>query len=342
MVESLQEVSVSMALKKFAGLEWYDNHRLDVIQSCHRKGFWHLVGPQVDSTTGKSIPLAMIVGQAASFGSVWHAGIAQYYANFRFPHETRIACAARGFELEWIKQFAKSELPNKYKLSRGLQQQVMYYDHFRTEDEFFQVVDSEIGFAILVRPRSHEMFDPFVYSGRIDRLLYRTTRHDYVVGETKTCSGDPVMRMKELRLDRQTRGYFKMTSMMMDEPVSGVLPDVVQITATKCDASIFARDYFPLTVNDGESWRRQTINIVQMWRGLLAQAERLSADKVNGGNQAVLDVFDQRTKECSTYGICPYYELCQYGPTADSLSKYSPDTWNPLVEPVQTLRVGEV
>lgn len=334
----MEQATVAQALAKFSGYEWYDNHRLDTIQSCHRKAFWHLIGPQ-------EIPLASPVGDAAMFGGVWHAGIAQYYSHWRDTYDNRLCHAARAFELEWKKVFTNTQdLQNKYKLTRGVQQQVMYYDHFRSEDEYFEVIDSEIGFAILIRPRSSEHFDPFVFTGRIDRVLYRKSRNDIVVAETKTCSGDPGKRAKELRLDRQTRGYNTMARKMMDEPVTGVLVDVVQITATKCDASIFVRDYFPLSNEDGESWRRQTINIVQQWRELKAQAERLSLDKA--GNASVLDVFDQRTKECNTYGLCPFYDLCQYGITADSLSKYSPDTWHPLAEPetkeIETLKIGEI
>lgn len=340
-LHAIEEITVPQALKKFEGYEWYDNHRYDIIQSCHRKGFWHLVGPQ-------GTPLELAVGDAAIFGGVWHAGLAQYYSRntYRLPYETRLAAAARGFEREWRMRFANSDLPTKYQLRRGLQQQVMYFDHFRTEDEFFVVIDSEVGFAILIKPRASERFDPFVFTGRIDRILYRTSRNDIVIAETKTCGGDPAKRAKELRLDRQTRGYNAIARKMMDEPVAGVLVDVVQITATKLTADIFVRDYFPLKDEDGESWRRQTIHITQQWREMLARAKKLSQDKA--GNAAVLDVFDQRTKECNTYGLCPYYELCSVGISADTLSKYVPDTWHPLADPLEattkqdTLKIGEL
>ena len=321
---------MQQALDKFAEYEWYDNHKTEVIQSCHRKGYHHLIGPF-------GTPLAMRVGDAAKFGSCWHAGLAGYYErhNAQLVYEKRLVRSALRYNQEWQKQFAiaNAQLQNRYKIARGMQQLLLYFDHFRNEDEFFEVIDSEVGFIYLVRPRPAELlFKPFIYVGTLDRVLRRQTMRDVVVGETKTCSGDPAMRLKEMRLDRQTQGYFKMLQSMDIDRVGGVVLDAAQITATKITNDVFCRDFVQLKDLDGEQWRLETIEIVEQWRHLRERARLFTGD-----NQRVLAVFDKRTKECTHYGLCPFYDMCLYGVTADTLAGHSPNLWHPLKENAEVI-----
>ena len=318
--------TVADALAKYSGLEWYDNSKIQAVQGCHRKAFYHLVGPW-------NQPLATHIGDAGNFGTVWHAGLAGYYNKHvaRLPYQDRLVHAVRAFDLEWQRQFSDNfELANKYKLARGVQQLLLYFNHYRSEDEYFDVVDSEVGFAMVISPRPGESeFAPFIFNGRIDRILHRRTMEDLVVGETKTCSGDPAQRVREMRIDRQTLGYYCVLR-ALGYNITGVLADACQITATKITNDTVCRDLIRLSPDAELQWRQQTINIVQWWRGQLKQAESISSDITSDSNQAVLALFDQNTRECTRYGLCEFYSLCDRGISIDTMADYTANTWHPL------------
>jgi len=325
--------NVEEALAYLAEYESFDNHGTATFQSCHRKGYYHLVGPFGE-------PLALKVGEAANFGTVWHAGLAAFYSrhNAELPYPRRLIAAVRRFNDEWQKLFANNPaLGNKYKLTRGVQQLILYLDHYRSEDQFYKVVDSEVGFGIVIKPRPAEHpFKPFVFYGRIDRVLYRETMQDVVVGETKTTGGDPVARLKEMRIDRQTQGYFKMLKAMHAGHVGGVILDVAQITATKITNDCWARDFVQLREADGELWRSETVAIVEQIRELKTRSKALLGD-----NASVLATWDRRTAECTHYGLCPYYDLCLFGITADTMKDHRPNVWHPLKDEIKEMVVTD-
>lgn len=332
-MKDIQEMSVEQALAQYDYLQWYDNHRIDYILECKRKAYYHLIGPV-------GVRLATRVGPAADFGTCFHVGLATYYMlqSSDASRETRLFAALRAFDAEWQKHFANVEVQRRYSLVRGVQLFDAYVERYRSEDEYYEVVDSEVGVLVIIKPRGHERFEPFVYTGRLDAVLKRLTQNDRVIKETKTTGSKPSERSDLLRLDRQTRGYFYMARLCDPEnKISGVLTDVIRTILTEDE---FHRDYFPLNQSDCDAWRAQTINIVEEWRRLKARAIAGASDPLSADNELPLNVFYQTTKACFNYGRCEFYKLCTRGITADTLSGFEVDTWHPIAE--RKLRVVEV
>jgi hypothetical protein len=326
-----------------AGLEWYDNHKIELILACKRKAFWHLVGPpRIDK------PLAMPVGGGADFGTCSHAAVAAYrYTWQRMDEFDRRREAYHAFAQEWYRLFPNGPKMSYHQLERGLMIVQAYFERFEHEQSLYRPIDPEMGFAIQVSPRSNEpAFKPFWFAGRIDGIDERLTSGDWVVDELKTTSGGADRRLKSLSRSRQPKGYVWAAREIVradgQDParITGFLGDVILVAAKKID---FARDYFPVSINDTESWRRQTINIVQEWRTRLDSYRMVAPLDAMPEFVDWQSLFYETTEECFKYGQCPFFDLCQFGPSPSILSEYALDTWDPLGqhEPLKTAIIGE-
>ena len=47
-----------------------------------------------------------------------------------------------------------------------------------------------------------------------------------------------------------------------------------------------------------------------------------------------INIFTQTTEECTKYGLCAYYDLCDLGISQMLLSEFHTDEWNPLIPEV--------
>lgn len=326
-------------LKHFDEVEWYDNHRIETIQACQRKGFWHLVGPPLITgpATDPSFSargLANPVGPGADIGTCFHAAHAAYsYSWQRASEEERRIEALGVFESEWHRLFPNGAEASYHKLERGLQICDAYFERFYHEQALYRCIDPEVAFAIRVEPRDSEpSFRPFWFGGRLDGIDQRITAGDWVVRELKTTSGGAARRLRSLARSRQCKGYVWAAREALAaegrDPrlVTGFVGDVILVAAKSTD---FQRDYFPVTMEETESWRRQTINIVEEWRWRLATYQGRGGEGRGGVFAAWPALFPENTEECHKYGMCPYWDLCQFGPSLANLQPFELDSWSP-------------
>jgi len=301
--------------------EWYDNAFLDLVLSCPRKAFYSRV-----------YNLSMGVGPGADFGSCIHAGIASYYLWWnKCPEEKRRLKAFRAFLSLHEKLFKgprAEELDNKHSRDAGVLMLDHYFDTHFAEDELLQPVEIELAGAIEIKPQPTDPFHfkPFWYTFRIDGIHKRLRYGDFWIRETKTTSGGASRELKKLKLSRQPTGYLWCARQFPGVIAAGVIPDVVSVAAKTREA---LRDFYFKSQKQTEDWRLQTINIVEYWRqlvrlGVIERDEDYNPIKVD------LNQFYQNTKECTTYGLCAYYALCDFGINSTTLRAFQPNTWNPL------------
>ena len=306
--------------------EWYDNSRLEVQQACKRKAFYQQVGPS-------GVPLAKRVGDGANFGTCMHGAHEAYYADWGIHSEARRRLdAVRVFHELYMELFPNGPRTNKHTLANGLDIWDDYCDQCLVEDTLYRPVDPEIGFIVRIAPRPSEpYFKPFWYVGRADGVWQRISQRDYFVGELKTSSGGAERRTKSLTFHRQPVGYVALARELVrqgkfdectdPEQIIGHFTTVISIQVGKREVE---REFFADSLDDTESWRSETIQLVEEWRGRRALAEGKGWDRLRA-------IYYKETEECFKYGQCPYFDLCKYGITADALSDFEADTWNPLI-----------
>lgn len=298
--------------------EWYDNSRLEQIVTCNRKGYY------MNILAGG---LKMGVGTGADFGSCLHAGVAAYYMLWgRADQLSRRRNAFRVFSEVYGRMFpsnVQEALQSRHELSQGLLILDNYFDSHLSTDFTLRPVEVELGGTVKIEPREGEQsFKPFWYVFRMDGLHERVNYGDYFVRELKSTSGGAERRLKALKIDRQSLGYLYCARQFPGPEIAGVLGDVVLVAARTLDAR---RDYFIKTKQATEDWRVQTINIVEHWRSL---AERAHDKPFN----EILNTYTQNTNACLNYGMCHYYDLCDFGVSPSTLTPFERNDWNPLAD----------
>jgi hypothetical protein len=313
------------------GIEWYDNHKLSVILACLRKAYWHYEFRAPSATPEEPTGLASTVGPGADFGSCIHSGFGAYYGLWgKASEEERRQASFMSFNKKYAhlfrgrEDYISSKEGRKHTLENGLDILDCYYDQFLIEDHKWRPVEVELAAIYPFIPRPDEPdFPPFWYVMRADGVWEYVATGEWYVQETKTTSGGVARELKRLHVNRQTTGYAAVLSEFPDgRRIRGVVPNVVLIAIGKRDAG---RDMIAKYPYDYRSWRRQTINIVQRWRAIRAEA--------NGkGVVDVLDIYTQNDGECTKYGLCPFYDACDFGAGAMDavVYKFTPNVWNPL------------
>lgn len=292
--------------------EWYDNSKLSTILACARKGFY-----SYEFQGG----LSSSVGHGANFGTCIHGGAAIYYYWWgRRSEPERRLLAIRGVAALHESLFvgpAREGLTSKHTIESAINIFDNYCNQHLVDDSTIRPIEVELAGAIEIAPHEGESFRPFWYVFRIDGIHQRLTYGDYWIREMKTTSGGVQRELSKLRIARQPRGYLWCMRQFPGPHFTGVMPDVVGVMAKTLEAQ---RDFYPKSVADGESWRAQTVNIVQHWRAL-QDSFALKGDP---------NLFVQNTGECFAYGQCAFYDLCQYGHQPALIGQYQPNTWNPL------------
>lgn len=320
-------------------LEWYDNSTLSVLDRCYRKGFWKniFILPQAPSPSEETPEgevkvfkgIAEKVGPAALYGTCIHAALDKAYSP-SFNHltrEQRRILALRTFTKKYNELIPDPEMVDKkYSLDRGLDVLDMYFDHYSEQDNWFRVIETELVFINVIKPRAgEEDFDPFIYIARSDGLIERLQYDDYFILEHKNVV-QVDMEIMKLQIGRQGEGYvWSAKEFPSNKPINGLLANVLAVRAAEDDpVKLFKREFIHKTSYQTEQWRIETIKKVERWRSL-----RKAAEKQPNIVAAMLE-FDRTTEECNRYGKCTYFDLCMNGPLSIELEKYSPNTWNPL------------
>ncbi len=300
-------------------VEWYDNHRLGTMLECMRKAFWHILyQPPGETRQG----LATRVGNGAGFGSAIHAGKAAYYDGWgkRSEPDRRID-AYEAFGRVWAKNFAGVMHENKHSEGNGVSILQDFFDRFLLHDIRYKPIDTEMAIVAPIEPHAGESFDPFYYVCRLDGLWEDLHHGDLLVEETKTTGSGVLREIERLRIARQPTGYVWATREVSGgQRVSGFLANVMLVAATKRDA---AREIYTKSNYDLESWRRQTIHIVENWRRLTSYYASSSDPFL-----VKLDHFLQDDKQCMNYGRCAFYDVCTQG--AALAATFPVNTWTPF------------
>lgn len=305
--------------------DWFDNSRLDTINACKRKGF---LGQLYNGG------LEAGVGAGADFGTCMHAFRATYYSWWgKISESERRIKGMRSFleqhEAHFTGPYADS-LETKHTKESGLAMIDHYCDSYLLEDTLLQPVEVELAGAVEITydPTIDPYpFDPFWYAFKIDGIHRRLTYHDLWVAEMKNTGGGVKRELTKLKLSRQPTGYVYCARQFPGADVTGCMPDVVGVLAKTRECQ---RDFYPKTVKDTNDWRQQTIKIVRDWRTMQAEAHAqmaagaLFVDWVN--------LFYQQTAECTSYGLCAFYDICRDGFSPATLAAFRPNKWNPLAD----------
>jgi len=333
---------------EYQDLEWYDNSALSTIDRCLRKGYWKNIFPLTITEALATAPQATTevvykglsekMGNGAFYGSAIHAGLDRLYSpiNANKTLEQRRILMLRAFTSKYMELFSDPEMvENKYSMDRGLDVLDMYVDHYQEIDQYFKVIDTELVMINVIRPEKGDNdFVPFIYIARSDGLIQRLQFDDYHILEHKNVVSVD-QEMNKLRIGRQGEGYVwsaKQFPTTMDYPITGILANILAVRAAESEPSkLFFRDFIPKTSYHTEQWRIETIRKVERWRALIKES---SQEQTIVGQMLT---FDRTTEECTRYGLCSFYDLCMHGPHSVDLSKYTPNTWNPLyTEKVET------
>lgn len=327
-------------------LEWYDNSTLSVLDRCYRKGFWKNVFTLPQTPLPATAPglqdgilfkgISERVGPAALYGTAIHSALDKRYSpSFAsLTYEQKRILALRTFTKKYNELIPDPEIvENKHSLDRGLDILDLYFDRYEEEDKWFRVVETEVVFINVVRPRpGEEPFNPFIYIARSDGLIERLQYDDYFILEHKNVVAVDLELIK-LKIGRQGEGYiWSAKEFPTDKPINGMLANILAVRAAEVDPlKLFKREYIHKTSYQTEQWRIETIKKVQRWRLMLQKATE------QPNIVAAMLEFDRTTEECTRYGKCSFYDLCIDGPLSIDLEKYSPNTWNPLY----TEKVGD-
>lgn len=296
----------------FKEAEWYDNHKLSTILNCKRKAFLHL------TYRGG---LEAGVGAGAGIGSCFHSALASYYSNHALPEEERRLKAYRSFSLSYGQRFKEEPEKPAHKEDRCIPILATYFETYRDQDlDQWKPIETELMFIVPIAPRSHEDFKPFFFTMRVDGIWELKRTGDWYIIEHKTIASGVNRELTRLTIARQPRGYvYGVRQFEKGHKVVGFMPNVLLIAAEKYE---FGRDIRVISNLETDSWRAQTINIVQDWRILQIKSR-------NKPIHAVLDTFVQNDQHCTHYGLCPYFQVCLHGlPIADQIPS---NKWTPIM-----------
>lgn len=313
-----------MALSDFIeNHEWYDNSRLEMINACKRKAFLaQLFNGGLEAR----------VGVGADFGTCMHAFRATYYSWWgKISESERRLKGMRSFleqhEAHFVGAIADS-LDTKHTKESGLAMIDHYCDSYLSEDTLLQPVEVELAGAVEITydpTIDPHPFDSFWYAFKIDGIHRRLTYGDLWVAEMKNTGGGVKRELTKLRLARQPIGYVYCARQFPGADVTGCMPDVVGVLAKSRECQ---RDFYPITAARAAAWRLETIKIVRDWR--LMQSEAKQQQLAGRRFEDWLTFFYQQTDQCTTYGLCAFYDICRDGFNPATLAAFGPNKWNPL------------
>ena len=307
------------------GKEWYDYTGTKLIKNCPRKALFNQI-----------LRMGMGVGPGADFGTCFHAATATYYYWWgKLTERDRRVKGWRAFKTLHQKIFSgplRDSIDYKHSEENGLAAFDHYCDVHLPEDSLLRPVEVELAGAIQIKPYEGEPeFKPFWYAFRIDGIHQRMRYGDYWVREMKTTSGGVKREMVRLKVGHQPRGYVWIARQYTDSPpVTGVIPDIVSVAAKTREV---ARDFFHKSIADGEAWRSQLIHTVNEWRLRCERGIHKLDFDANGRITAFdvdLDLFYQNDQECTNYGMCAFYDLCDRGINPETMRNFGINDWNPL------------
>ena len=323
----------------FQGREWYDNSMISLIDACKRKGFYSNIGPM-------GTPLNQKVGPAANFGSCFHSARAAYATGYaKLSEPQRRLRGVRAFGEEWDRYNWRNErglIPFKHSLNHGIDIWDRYCDHFLIEDPVLRPVESELGFAVEMKPDDGDPcincgfswqaewksqcdkcgWKTWINVGFADGIFDRNWDGKRLPAELKTTGGNVAGRLRQLNFDHQCVSYVTcLRNFPGLENVDTFIGEVVLVAVKTYE---FGRDYFTTNAIQRHSWKRQALRKIEDWRNLKRLAEGKTINEK-------LSIFYQNTKDCFSYGKCAFYDFCDFGISREVVENYPSATWNPLL-----------
>jgi hypothetical protein len=181
---------------------------------------------------------------------------------------------------------------------------------------------------------------PVIYSGRIDLPI--SFRDEIGVLDNKTSSQLGSMFWDEMRMTAQMRGYAWAFNKVTGKDVKAFYVNGIRTKE------------IPQYVQKGKTFQREgKTSDSKSWWGDTLQREKfyLKPGELKEWEYNTIDLVEEffwhysrgympmKTKWCTVYGKCPYYDVCQLAPEDRDLylasGLFSDNVWSPLRQPTQ-------
>lgn len=287
---------------------YLDSTMISTFKSCARKFYWQFIlnkvldGSNIHLTAGGAIAASLDVIRRAQFGVPL------------IPVDELMAIALPTFLSQWGGLVVPDDHPKS--LHRCLWALEEYLKHYHPKTDDVQPLErsdgtptSEFTFAIPL-PVNHPSGDPFVYCGRFDLLGCIRSADLHVIVDEKTTGSLATSWTRQWDLRGQFLGY-TWACQQLGYPVSDCI--VRGIGMYKAGPQFLAvPTHYPKHLVD--RWYIQLLKTVNTIRDCYEQ------------NEWGYDFADA----CSSYGGCPYVDLCKHRDPEPWFSNYSERTWSPV------------
>ncbi len=162
------------------------------------------------------------------FGSVWHGALERWYTS-----GDQVA------KIRGILKYIDDSFPNRERDPQQKRDWFMLHAMFeeyleRYPEEAFDVIAAETKFVLpIINPSSGRISRTFLLSGKVDGLIRMKDSGELYVMEHKTAAKVDESYLEKLPLDFQINLYSYALSRHLNQPITGVLYNVVQKTTIR-------------------------------------------------------------------------------------------------------------
>lgn len=287
---------------------YLDSTMISTFRSCQRKFFWQFIlnkvldGANIHLTAGGAIAAAIDHMRKLQYGQSC------------ISIDDLLISALPTFFSEWGDLVVPEDHPkSQHRVLWALEEYVTRYHPFHDEVQPLERSDgtptSEFTFALPL-PISHPSGDPFIYCGRFDLLGRHTVNDLLVIVDEKTTGSLSTAWTRQWDLRGQFLGY-----VWACQQLGYKLNDVIVrgIGMYKTGPQFLAVPT-PYPQHLVDRWYTQLLKTVQdiVW---CYQHNDWSYDFADA---------------CSSYGGCPYVDLCKHRDPEPWFSNYVDRTWSPI------------
>lgn len=273
-----------------------DNSIRGTFSSCPRKYYYDYVA-NLESKIGKP---------ALRYGTAFHAAMEAYYEYIRINNWTRdgiaieaaLTAAKRSFEEETLKY--ESFWEDFRTLNNLLLSLKKYFDFFKGDEGFLEVIEPEKAFKIEITAADVENPLIFFFKGKIDLKIKLNGR---IWGNEFKTSAHPIaVQTTNIQWSNQILGYtYALMEIAYGEQPEGYLTTLHQISASKLKSgeygklrTEFGRSPQVFSFQDIIEWRKSLIFTVKALK--MAQEE---------------NYYPLQRDNCHQFGQCTYWRLCE-------------------------------
>lgn len=255
--------------------EYYSNSSLSVFLACRRKSFYE---KELNLSSPRPSP-------NADFGSSVHAGLAALYKTWDATAMLAAFSATWDKYLGWLPQEKLEKRLSKANGEDLLLDYIRYYknDPLKAEPEMV-----EVGTVVEIKPPDG---DPFLYVTRQDLICAKPGSNLLFPTDHKTTKSLTPNYFTQFTPDRQITSYiYSLQRILGPQAARSATINALLVSNTQ---RVFARQDIIRVPQDLVEWESETCQIVSDIR----------AARKTGH-------WYQNTKECLSYGQCPFREIC--------------------------------